>query len=90
MKIINKLSNYFAFSIIIFLITAIFLYQCSGFGITAGAHRLWAHRSYKAKWPLQLLLMILNTIAFQVRNQVFAEELKKRDVIKLLAKKGIE
>ncbi|KAL6426384.1 hypothetical protein ACFW04_009107 [Cataglyphis niger] len=47
------------------VIFAIFLYQCSGFGITAGAHRLWAHRSYKAKWPLQLLLMILNTIAFQ-------------------------
>ncbi|KAL6426387.1 hypothetical protein ACFW04_009107 [Cataglyphis niger] len=65
MKITNKSLNYFAFNITIFLITAIFLYQCSGFGITAGAHRLWAHRSYKAKWPLQLLLMILNTIAFQ-------------------------
>lgn len=34
-------------------------------GITAGAHRLWAHRSYKAKWPLRLMLMIFNTIAFQ-------------------------
>ncbi|XP_025993436.2 (11Z)-hexadec-11-enoyl-CoA conjugase [Solenopsis invicta] len=37
----------------------------SGFGITVGAHRLWAHRSYKAKWPLRLILMIFNTIAFQ-------------------------
>ncbi|XP_011878893.1 PREDICTED: acyl-CoA Delta(11) desaturase-like [Vollenhovia emeryi] len=27
-------------------------------GITAGAHRLWTHRSYKAKWPLQLILVI--------------------------------
>ncbi|XP_037809615.1 acyl-CoA Delta(11) desaturase-like [Lucilia sericata] len=41
------------------------LYLISGLGITAGAHRLWAHRSYKAKWPLRLILMIFNTIAFQ-------------------------
>ncbi|XP_076174906.1 acyl-CoA Delta-9 desaturase isoform X2 [Ptiloglossa arizonensis] len=44
---------------------AFFLYVVSGLGITAGAHRLWAHKAYKAKWPLQLLLMIFNTIAFQ-------------------------
>uniref|UniRef100_A0A1E1WUE8 Fatty acid desaturase domain-containing protein n=3 Tax=Pectinophora gossypiella TaxID=13191 RepID=A0A1E1WUE8_PECGO len=37
----------------------------SGLGITAGAHRLWAHKSYKAKWPLRLILVIFNTIAFQ-------------------------
>ncbi|XP_039305287.1 acyl-CoA Delta(11) desaturase isoform X3 [Solenopsis invicta] len=47
------------------ILFAIFLYQISGLGITAGAHRLWAHRSYKAKWPLQLLLVIMNTVAFQ-------------------------
>lgn len=41
------------------------LYVVSGLGITAGAHRLWAHKSYKAKWPLRLILMIFNTIAFQ-------------------------
>lgn len=34
-------------------------------GITAGAHRLWAHKCYKAKWPLRLLLMFLQTLAFQ-------------------------
>ncbi|XP_012259113.2 acyl-CoA Delta-9 desaturase-like isoform X2 [Athalia rosae] len=34
-------------------------------GITAGAHRLWAHRAYKAKWPLRVLLMICQTMAFQ-------------------------
>lgn len=44
---------------------AMFLYVVSGLGITAGAHRLWAHRSYKAKWPLRVILMIFNTIAFQ-------------------------
>ncbi|XP_054003373.1 acyl-CoA Delta-9 desaturase-like isoform X1 [Hylaeus anthracinus] len=38
-------------------------------GITAGAHRLWAHRSYKAKWPMRLLLMICQTVAFQ--NHIF-------------------
>lgn len=47
------------------LILALLLYVMSGLGITAGAHRLWAHRSYKAKWPLRLILIIFNTIAFQ-------------------------
>lgn len=50
------------------LLTTLFaflMYKCSGLGITAGAHRLWAHRSYKAKWPLRLILIIFNTIAFQ-------------------------
>ncbi|GAB0096560.1 Acyl-CoA desaturase [Sergentomyia squamirostris] len=41
------------------------LYVVSMFGITAGAHRLWAHRTYKAKLPLRIILMIFNTIAFQ-------------------------
>ncbi|KAG6802476.1 acyl-CoA Delta-9 desaturase [Apis cerana] len=44
---------------------ALFLYVCTGLGITAGAHRLWAHKSYKAKWPLELVLVIWNTMAFQ-------------------------
>lgn len=35
-------------------------------GITAGAHRLWAHRAYKAKWQLRTLLMLMQTVAFQV------------------------
>ena len=35
------------------------------FGITAGAHRLWSHRSFKAKFPLRLIFMIANTIALQ-------------------------
>ncbi|XP_015515262.1 acyl-CoA Delta-9 desaturase [Neodiprion lecontei] len=34
-------------------------------GVTAGAHRLWAHRAYKAKWPMRLILMIFQTLAFQ-------------------------
>jgi stearoyl-CoA desaturase (delta-9 desaturase) len=35
------------------------------FSILAGAHRLWCHRSYKAKWPLRFLLMIFQTMAMQ-------------------------
>jgi stearoyl-CoA desaturase (Delta-9 desaturase) len=51
----------------LFLIfSAFFLYQAGGLGITAGAHRLWSHRSYKAKWPLKVILVIFNTLAFQV------------------------
>ena len=37
-------------------------------GTTAGAHRLWAHRSYKARLPLRILLGILQTMAFQVNQ----------------------
>ncbi|KAI4499366.1 hypothetical protein M0802_005626 [Mischocyttarus mexicanus] len=37
----------------------------AGFGVTAGAHRLWAHRSYKAKWPMRVILMFWQTLAFQ-------------------------
>ena len=36
-----------------------------GMGVTAGAHRLWAHRSYKATLPLRALLCFLNTMAVQ-------------------------
>ncbi|XP_054158790.1 stearoyl-CoA desaturase 5-like [Oppia nitens] len=38
---------------------------CSSFGILCGAHRLWSHRSYKARLPLRVLLMLLNTLALQ-------------------------
>ncbi|KAF7493364.1 Stearoyl-CoA desaturase 5 [Sarcoptes scabiei] len=45
--------------------TFIFGLFSSTFGITAGAHRLWSHRSYKAKWPLRLVLAFANTMALQ-------------------------
>lgn len=37
----------------------------SGLGVTAGAHRLWAHRSYKARLPLQIFLALGHSIAGQ-------------------------
>ncbi|XP_014721224.1 stearoyl-CoA desaturase [Equus asinus] len=46
-----------------------FYYFASALGITAGAHRLWSHRTYKARLPLRLFLIIANTMAFQ--NDVF-------------------
>ena len=44
------------------LLAGIF-YWVSCLGVTAGAHRLWTHRSYKATLPLQILLMISNSTA---------------------------
>jgi len=41
------------------------LYIASGLGITAGAHRLWAHKSYKASNPVKFILVLFNTIALQ-------------------------
>ncbi|XP_074605761.1 acyl-CoA Delta-9 desaturase-like [Brevipalpus obovatus] len=46
-------------------VIAFLMYIMSGLGITAGAHRLWSHRSYKAKWPLRVILCVFNCLAFQ-------------------------
>lgn len=35
----------------------------SGFGVTAGAHRYFCHRSFNAKWPLKLILLFCYTTA---------------------------
>ncbi|XP_047989389.1 acyl-CoA Delta-9 desaturase-like [Leguminivora glycinivorella] len=47
------------------ILLAYILYVASIIGIAAGAHRLWSHKSYKAKWPLQLILMIFHTTSLQ-------------------------
>lgn len=41
------------------------LWLVAGLGITAGAHRLWSHRCYRAKLPLRVFLMLCNSMAFQ-------------------------
>jgi len=46
-------------------VAAFIMYWIAGLGITAGAHRLWAHKSYKAKFPLRMILMIFNCMAFE-------------------------
>ncbi|XP_054655213.1 stearoyl-CoA desaturase b [Dunckerocampus dactyliophorus] len=44
--------------------TAVCLF-ISALGITAGAHRLWSHRTYKASSPLKVFLALGNSMAFQ-------------------------
>jgi stearoyl-CoA desaturase (delta-9 desaturase) len=41
------------------------MYMMNALGVTAGVHRLWAHRSYKANLPLRIVLMMFNSIANQ-------------------------
>lgn len=45
--------------------TAYFVAFFSGIGITAGVHRLWSHRAYKARLPLRIFLMLCQSLAFQ-------------------------
>lgn len=48
--------------------TAVFAYVLhflSFIGIMAGVHRLWSHRSYKARTPLKVYLAIMSTVAYQ-------------------------
>ncbi|XP_056616804.1 stearoyl-CoA desaturase b isoform X1 [Triplophysa dalaica] len=40
-------------------------FMISALGITAGVHRLWSHRSYKASLPLRIFLAAANSMAFQ-------------------------
>ncbi|TFJ81352.1 hypothetical protein NSK_007313 [Nannochloropsis salina CCMP1776] len=47
------------------LLEAFILWPITGLGITAGVHRLWAHRSYTATLPYRILLMLFNSIANQ-------------------------
>jgi len=42
-----------------------FLHNAGGLGVTAGAHRLWSHRTYKAKWPLKFLLVLMDSLSGQ-------------------------
>jgi stearoyl-CoA desaturase (delta-9 desaturase) len=37
----------------------------TGLGITAGYHRLWAHRTYQATWIVRLFLMLGGTLGIQ-------------------------
>ncbi|XP_012062684.1 PREDICTED: acyl-CoA Delta(11) desaturase-like [Atta cephalotes] len=59
------------------LITTIWIivmYIISNIGVSGGAHRLWSHKTYKAKLPLRILLLICfsasaqNTIYSWVKN----------------------
>ncbi|GLD62832.1 acyl-CoA desaturase-like protein [Lates japonicus] len=51
------------------LLWSVLCFLTSALGVTAGAHRLWSHRSYKASLPLRIFLGIANSMAFQ--NDIF-------------------
>jgi len=47
------------------LVFAFIYYYMTGLGITAGYHRLWAHKAYSARLPTKVLLLLLGTGATQ-------------------------
>ncbi|HEV8018621.1 MAG TPA: fatty acid desaturase [Steroidobacteraceae bacterium] len=49
---------------------AAFFLIANGMAVTAGYHRLWAHRTYEAHWSLRLLYLVFGTMALQ--NSAFA------------------
>lgn len=46
-------------------ILAIIQYILTGTGITAGYHRLYSHRAYKASWPVEFVLLGWGAAAFE-------------------------
>jgi stearoyl-CoA desaturase (delta-9 desaturase) len=40
-------------------------YGMNVLGVTAGAHRLWSHRSYAANLPYRIMVMLFNCVALQ-------------------------
>jgi stearoyl-CoA desaturase (Delta-9 desaturase) len=51
-------------------VVAIFFTLANGIGITAGYHRLWAHKTYEAHWTVRFFLLVFGTMALQ--NSAFA------------------
>ena len=47
------------------LITMSMFLLWAGFGVTAGSHRLWCHRSYEAATPFRIFLMLGHTMSGQ-------------------------
>lgn len=46
----------------------------NGLSITAGYHRLWAHRTYQAHWALRLVYMVFGTMALQNSILIWATD----------------
>lgn len=42
-----------------------FFLAANGLSITAGYHRLWAHRAFEASWPVRFFFMIFGAMAIQ-------------------------
>lgn len=41
------------------------VYNLAALGVTAGAHRLWSHKTYTARAPFRVFLALANVLAFQ-------------------------
>ena len=41
------------------------MFMLTGFSITAGYHRFFAHKTFEAKWPLRLMVLIFGAAAFE-------------------------
>ncbi|KAL1514151.1 hypothetical protein ABEB36_003458 [Hypothenemus hampei] len=69
--ILHSLFLYWLYLIITFQIKftsfvfCIFYAVLTVFGVTAGAHRLWTHKSYKANLPVRIFLMLCQSGALQ-------------------------
>lgn len=54
------------------IVFSLFLSLIGILGVTTGAHRLWAHRSYTANPMLRTILMLCQTMAGQVGHYLIA------------------
>lgn len=54
-----------SYKLFFILLFGIFYEHLGGLGITAGAHRLWSHKSYSANSFYRFILMLFNCISFQ-------------------------
>ncbi|XP_014480177.1 PREDICTED: acyl-CoA Delta(11) desaturase-like, partial [Dinoponera quadriceps] len=48
------------------ILWCLFICLVQAIGVTAGAHRLWTHRTYKAKLPLKIILLICYAVGNQI------------------------
>jgi stearoyl-CoA desaturase (delta-9 desaturase) len=55
-------------------ISLVVLLLLNGMSITAGYHRLWAHRAYQAHWTVRLPLMLFGAMALQQSILVWASQ----------------
>ena len=55
-------------------VLAIVMFYLTGFGITAGYHRLFSHKSYKASWPVRLTLLLWGSATFEASARWWASE----------------
>jgi stearoyl-CoA desaturase (delta-9 desaturase) len=61
------------YSLAAWIFFAIFL-AATGFSITAGYHRMWAHRAYNAHWTVRLFYMLFGAMALQQSILIWASQ----------------